>query len=150
MVSALFMSAKTSENLGVSSVNLRPPVALRSGPLNSGLFPPSYVGPLLSSWRGPLEMLLKCSVLRSPAFFLGGGRGLYLTHKMLKKRAFCAIYLALLSFCGCMAQIWDSNHLIQGLVHRIWRVSLETHVKQVRMFFGHEGLFHVNRHFPEF
>ena len=71
MVSALFTSAKTSENLGISSVNLRPPVALRSCPLNSGRFSPGYVGPLLNSWRGlllTLEMLLKCSVLRNQAF----------------------------------------------------------------------------------
>ena len=77
VVSALFMSAKTSVNLGLWSVHLgAPPVALRSGPLNSGLWKLGFGGPLVNSWGGlilSLEMLSICSVLRNEAFFLFWG-----------------------------------------------------------------------------
>ena len=76
VVSALFMSAKTSENVGLWSVHLRPLLALRSGPLNSGLWKLGFGGPLVNSWGGlllTLEMLSICSVLRNQAFFLFWG-----------------------------------------------------------------------------
>ena len=111
---------------------MRPPVALRSGPLNSGLWKLGFGGPLVNSWGGlllTLEMLSICSVLRSQAFFLFWGASNYSWNgpkmgisggpKLTQQRVCIYIYIFIyiyiyLLWCHYLGQVWPFEVSLSG------------------------------------